>query len=148
MYTNLFLRRCVLSFTASRGHSLALLTDGGRDWGRRAMNSKVNALVPLGSYDDDPPELPLSSERPLRTPIDVPVPKPIDVPVRGPHDIPIRDPHDVPHPPAEPPFPRAPQPVVPPERKPEADVWEWLNRCCKKTERADSMNPRRRKSDR
>ena len=109
-----------------------MLSDGGAGWSRRNVSSVVSALVPAGSYDDDLPEPLLPSERPLRAPIDVPVPEPIDVPVRSPHDIPVRDPHDVPPPPAEPPFPRAPQPAVPPERKPEADVWEWLNRCCKK----------------
>ena len=123
MSCNYFFLRLMLPFTASPGHSLGMLSDGGSLFGRRAIHS----LVPAGSYDDDLPEPPLPSEAPLRRPIDVPVPEPFDVPAPSPHDVPIRAPHDVPPPPDEPPFPRAPQPTTPPERKPEAWLDEWLN---------------------
>jgi hypothetical protein len=113
-----------LGFTASPGHSFAeLVLDGGlRD--RRAMHS----LVPVGTYEDESPELPLPSERPPWQPIDVPAREPFDVPVRSPADVPAREPHDVPPPPAEPPFPRQPQPPMPPERKPEAKLKSWRKR--------------------
>ncbi|HEY4235247.1 MAG TPA: hypothetical protein VGM76_17585 [Lacipirellulaceae bacterium] len=125
MFVNIFSTRWMLGFTTTRGHSLGMLTDGsGLLWGRRAMNS----LVPAGSYDDDLPEPPLPSEKPLRAPTDVPVPDPFDVPVHSPSDVPVREPHDVPPPPAEPPFPRQPQPPTPPERAPQARLKKWRKR--------------------
>jgi hypothetical protein len=113
----------MLSFTTSPGHSLGLLSSAEMAFGRRSFGS----LVPQSSYDDLP-EPPPFSERPLRTPTDVPVPEPFDVPVHSPQDVPVREPHDVPPPPEEPPFPRGPQPASPPERKPQARLAAWLRK--------------------
>jgi hypothetical protein len=145
MSINYFCVQLMLPFTASPGHSLGMLSDGGALFGRRAMHS----LVPAGSYDDDLPEPPLPSEKPLRRPMDVPVSEPFDVPVPTPHDVPVREPHDVPPPPEEPPFPRAPQPTTPPERKPEAWLDEWLKeqRQIQARRQSSLTNRRRRKTD-
>jgi hypothetical protein len=146
MYARLFPIRWMLTFTVSPGHSLGLLSEGNLFRGRRAVNS----LVPAGSYDDDLPQPSSPLEKPSKPPIDVPVPEPFDVPVRSPGDVPVRDPRDVPFPPAEPPFPRAPQPATPPERKPEAWLDAWLSEQRQKRagERSNPANHKRRKSDR
>ena len=146
MYINLLTTRLMLTFTASRGHSLGMLSDGGSIWGRRVLNH----LVPASSYDDELPEPPLPSEKPVRNPVDVPVRDPFDVPVRSPADVPVSEPHDVPPPASEPPFPIPPQPASPPERSPEAWLDQWLDEQRRKqaSRRSGSTNHGRRKSDR
>jgi hypothetical protein len=146
MYHNLLTTRWMLTFTATRGNSLSVLSDGGLNWGRRMLNQ----LVPAGSYDDDLPEPPLPTERPLRSPADVPVRDPFDVPVRSPADVPVRGPHDVPPPPSEPPFPLPPKPASPPEQRPEAWLDQWLDEQRQKraSRRTGRKNQGRRRSDR